>query len=390
MGKANMALAPRYVLAIVALAGCAANAETPPAPPPLPPAVPVAPPPPTAAAPIADPQAPDAAAASRAPEPTGPARLVGTAVPLPGVKPPASLDYIACDRRRGKVWVPVGNTGSVAVFDVAKQTFASVDGFKTGVVDARGRQRFLGPSAVSLSDDTAFVGDRFNSEVCAVDASTLKKGACAHLPSKTDGVAYVASTKEVWVTTPGDQSIVVLDASRADALKVRATIKLDGSPEGYAIDDTRGVFYTNLEDKNATVVIDLKTHAPKAKWNPGCGEDGPRGVATDVARGFVFVACTDHVVVLDGNHEGAALAKFDTGAGVDNIDWLDSHRLLYAAGGRDARLTIASFGDDGRPSVVATGTTATGARNPVADAAGHAYVADPANGGILVFPFTAP
>jgi DNA-binding beta-propeller fold protein YncE len=74
---------------------------------------------------------------------------------------------------------------------------------------------------------------------------------CA-LDSRPDGVAYVAPTKEVWVTTPGDQSIRVLDAS---TLMQKAKLTFPGNPEGYAVDAKRGRFYTNLEDKDRTVAF---------------------------------------------------------------------------------------------------------------------------------------
>ena len=215
----------------------------------------------------------------------------------------------------------------------------------------------------------------------------LTLGKCTKLASPPDGVAYVASAKEVWVTTPRTQTIAVLDASRPETLKPKATIKLEGNPEGYATDSVKGLFFTNLEDKNKTVVIDLKTHKPKATWALDCSADGPRGVATDAEHGFVFVACTDKVLVLDGSHDGAKLATVDTGAGVDNIDWLGPQRLLYAAAGKAAKVTVARIDEKGQPTVVATGASTEGARNGVADASGNAYVADPLNARLLVFPF---
>jgi DNA-binding beta-propeller fold protein YncE len=318
----------------------------------------------------------------------GPTELTAKPLPLPGATAPVSLDYIGDARARARVWVPVGDTGSVDALDVASRSFTRVDGFKTGEREVHGKRRMMGPSAVAVGDGFVYVGNRATSEVCPVDASTLKLGTCLKLPSATDGVAYVASTKEVWVTTPRDQSLTVLDASKPDTLKTRTTIKLDGAPEGYAVDESRGLFFTNLEDKNRTVAIDVKTHKVRgAPWKPECGSDGPRGIAADVARGFVYVACTDHVQVLDAARDGAPLGRLDTGAGVDNIDWLETHRLLYVGAAKAAKLTIARIDDKGQPTVVATGASAEGARNPVADASGNAYLADGANARILFFAF---
>src|SRR5207249_11600100 len=60
--------------------------------------------------------------------------------------------------------------------------------------------------------------DLGDSSVCAVGSESLKVGPCVKLESMPDGLAYVAATKEVWVTTPRDKSITILDASKAGAL----------------------------------------------------------------------------------------------------------------------------------------------------------------------------
>ncbi len=270
------------------------------------------------------------------------------------------------------------------MYDTKSGTFVRVDGFKTAERDVKGRTRTVGPSAVTIGDGAAYVGNRATSEVCPVDTQTLKVGACLKLGSPTDGVAYVSSTKEVWVTTPSDHAIVVLDATRPFALTTKTTIHLDGAPEGYAVDVQRGLFFTNLEDKNKTVVIDVSNHSPGAAWSLPCDANGPRGVTAD-ARGLVYVACTDRVLVLDGLHGGATLGTIETGAGVDNIDWFESQHLLYAAAGNAARLTVARIDDGGQTTWIAVGTSVKGARNGVVDGSGNAYVADPVNARLLVF-----
>jgi DNA-binding beta-propeller fold protein YncE len=351
--------------------------------PPPEPAPPVAPPSPPAAASV-EPQAPPPADTTP-PAPPAPATLTGKSVPFPGATGPVSIDYIAYEAQASRVWVPVGTTGSVDVFDVATSTFKRVDGFRTIEREMRGKKRVMGPSAVAIGDTFAYVGNRATSEVCPVELATLKLGKCVKLANPTDGVAYVPSAKEVWVTTPKASSLVVLDASKPGALKVKTEIKVDGSPEGYAVDDAHGIFFTNLEDKDKTLAIDVASHKVKSTWSSSCGSDGPRGLASDSARGFVIVACTDHVEVLDAAHDGALLGKLDTGGGVDNIDYLASRGMLYAAAGKVANLTVAHVDDKGQLSVAATGATADGARNGVADANGGAYVPDSAGAALIAF-----
>ncbi len=108
----------------------------------------------------------------------------------------------------------------------------------------------------------------------------------------------------MWATTPKDKSIHIIDASTPAKLTMKGRIAVDGSPEGYAIDEGRGLFYTNLEDKDKTLTIDVKARKVTATWDTRCGGDGPRGLALDAAKSFLVVACTDHLQVLDAAHGG--------------------------------------------------------------------------------------
>ena len=384
-----------FTLAAFAASACATRERAPDRAPPGPTAVAAELAAPAGASPTGrEPSTIAAAIATPRPQPTI-ATLTARPLALPDATPPtpAALDYIVYEKAvreqaRDRVWIPVGNSGTVDVLDVTDGTFARVSGFQTQQRDFHGKTRVMGPSAATIGEGVAYIGNRATNEVCVVDAKMLKLGMCLKLTSPTDGVAYVASTREVWVTTPRDDTLTVLDASKPKTLRAKTVIKLEGAPEGYAVDDTRGLFFTNLEDKNRTVVLDVKTHEVAATWNPECGADGPRGIASDASSGLIFVACTDRVQILDGLHGGVPLGHIDAGAGVDNIDWLDAHRLLYVAAGKAATLTVARVDDRGRATVVAQGVTAEGARNGVADAKGNAYVADPLHGRVLVFAFS--
>lgn len=313
----------------------------------------------------------------------GSVQLKATPIPLPGATGAVSLDYLAVDRAAGKVWVPAGDTASVDVVDVATGKVTRIEGFPTVEREGRNGKRLVGASSVTLAEGVAYIGNRGNSEVCAVDTARLAKGACVALPFPPDGLQYVAATKEVWATTPKDKSIHVIDVATPGKLAVKERIAFEGEPEGYAIDQARGVFYTNLEDANKTLVLDARTRKVTATWEPRCGADGPRGLALDVAKGFLFVACTDRVQVLDAGHGGAQLGTLPAGEGIDNIDYLDERAQLYIAAGKSGTLTLARVDAKGAPAVVATVPTAPGARVVVAAANGTAYVADGKQGRVI-------
>ena len=284
-----------------------------------------------------------------------------------------SMDYIAYDSHTNSVWVPGGNTGAVDVVDAATGKVRQISDMPTKEVEGRnGAKRVLGPTAVSIGEGVVYIGNRGDSTVCAFDSTSLARIACGHLDSTPDGVAYVAPTKEVWVTTPRDKSIRVLDSKTLDQ---KAKLTFDGNPEGYAVDAKRGRFYTNMEDKDQTLAIDLKTQKTIATWNPACGKDGPHGLGLDAAAGHLFVACSTLAEVMDVEHDGAVLSKVNTGDGVDDIHYEPATHLLYVGAAREAKLTIARAGEKGQLTVVAQVPTPAGARNATVAKDGTVFLA---------------
>ena len=309
--------------------------------------------------------------------------LLATSVALPG-GPPVGMDYLAYDRATGRLWVPAGNTGNVDVVEVATGKVTTVGGFPTAPARRPGRPR-MGPSSAAVGDGVVWIGNRANNEICAIDARTLARGPCHRLTSMPDGLAYVAATHEVWVTTPGDRAITVIDVSGKGAGPPVA-IKIDGDPEGYVVDAARGLFYTNVEDKDRTLAIDVRTRKIVASWPAGCGAAGPRGLALDEERRLLFVACTDGAVTRDVGQrgEGKEVGRLKTSGGVDNIDYAPKRGLLFVASGLSGTLTVARVGGTGALSAVTSIPTAQGARCVVVAADGTAFVADSAGGRLMV------
>src|SRR5215471_20208741 len=137
--------------------------------------------------------------------------------PLPGATAAGiAMDYIAFDPATHFVWAPAGNTGLVVVIDSASGSVKQIAGFPTAEMGSGERKRVVGPSSVTIGDGVDYVGNRGDSTVCAFDAKSLAKGACHKIDSMPDGLAYVASRREVWVTTPRDKSIRVLDGKTLD------------------------------------------------------------------------------------------------------------------------------------------------------------------------------
>jgi DNA-binding beta-propeller fold protein YncE len=298
---------------------------------------------------------------------------------LPGASPAGiSMDYIAFDPSTRSVWVPAGNTGMVVVVDSTDGSLRTITGFSTAEMGTGDRKRTVGPSSVTIGDGVVYVGNRADSSVCAIDPKTLKKGTCHTLDSMPDGLAYVAVQKEVWVTTPRDKSIRVLDAT---SLQEKAKLTFQGNPEGFAVDEKHGRFYTNLEDKDLTLSIDIGSRKTLETWKPACGEDGPHGLRVDPAAGQLFVACSARAEVLDTAHGGKVLSSIDTGDGVDDIDYSPAAHRLYVGAARAGQLTVAAVDADGRLTAEARVPTPKGARNPAVTNKGIVYLAHSSSAG---------
>ena len=294
-------------------------------------------------------------------------------LPLPGGgEKGIAMDYLAFDPGTGFVWVPAGNTGAVDIVDTASGKVTQVPGFASSEVHVGGSKRVLGPSAATVGDRVVYIGNRADATVCAVNARSFVRGACGHLDSMPDGLAFVATTGDVWATTPRDHSIRILDGA---TLAEKRKLTFDGDPEGFAVDAKRHRFYTNLEDKDQTLAIDLKTHETVATWHPACGQEGPHGLALDEQHGWLFVACSARVEVLDVGSSGAVLSAVDTGDGVDSIDYAPATRTLYVGAAKAAKLTIVRVEAKGRLVVEAQVPTPVGARNGVVVRDGSVYLA---------------
>jgi DNA-binding beta-propeller fold protein YncE len=307
--------------------------------------------------------------------------LLAAAVALPG-GPPVGMDYLAYDAATDRVWVPAGNTGSVDVVDAATGKVTTLRGFPTAPPRRPDRPR-MGPSSATVADGVVWIGNRADRRLSAYDAKTLARKADVQLPTMPDGLQFVRRTRQVWVTTPGDHTLTIVGVAGKEP-RVVATVKVPGSPEGYAVDEARGVFYTNLEDKDQTLAIDVATHKVTATWPATCGAEGPRGLAIDEAHRWLFVACTNGARVLDLAHDGKVIGRVDTGAGVDNLAYDAARRRLFVAAARAGAMVVADVADDGALKLLATVATAAGARNPIVDARGTAYVEDTTGGQLLV------
>jgi DNA-binding beta-propeller fold protein YncE len=295
------------------------------------------------------------------------------------------MDYLGYEPGTDQVWAPGGNTGKVFVVDGRTRSVRTVEGFATAERDGRA----LGPSSVTFGPRTAYIGNRADGSICAVDLLSLQRGPCVTLPEAPDGIAYVAATTEIWATTPRSNSLAIVSVA-GGKLNVAGRVALEGAPEGYAVSPDSTRFYTNLEDKDETLVLDTKSRRVLRTWPSGCGENGPRGLVLTPDERTLVVACTDAVETFSLGASPKRLARLEVGAGVDNIDVGGAPLHVFAAAGKAERLTRARLASDGKVDVTAVTPTSKGVRVVVVTKRGMAFAADSANGRLIVVGDSAP
>jgi len=164
------------------------------------------------------------------------------------------MDYIAYDPGTNSVWCR-RNTGAVDVVDVATTRCDKFPAFLLG----RGNpcwQACLRSHCGQHRRRRRLHRQPRRLDVCAFNSTSLAKGACDHLDSTPDAVVYVAPTKEVWVTTPDDKSIHVLDGK---TLEQKAKLDFEGNPRDLPSTLCTAVSIPTWKDKDRTLSIDLKT-----------------------------------------------------------------------------------------------------------------------------------
>src|ERR1700730_273028 len=164
--------------------------------------------------------------------------------------------------------------------------------------------------------------------VIAFDLKTLKPLGETKVGKKPDAIIYEPLTKRVYVMNGESDSISVLNA--ADGA-LAGTIDLGGGPE-FGASDGRGKFYVNLEEKNETLHIDVKTLKVTERWPLApCGT--PTALAMDADAHRLFVGCrSKHLGVLNSDN-GKLVFTAPIGERVDADAFDAATKLVYLSTG---------------------------------------------------------
>jgi DNA-binding beta-propeller fold protein YncE len=223
-----------------------------------------------------------------------------------------------------------------------------------------------------------FTTNRGDSTVSMFDLKTLALVRKIKIPAGgQDGIMYDDFSDRIILTNHSKPGTATAIDPNSGEITGQAELE-DDSPEG-AASDGKGRLFVNNERKNTIQVLDAKSMKVLSSW-PIAPCEGPTGIAYDRASDRIFTGCGKTSPVVDAK-TGRIVATIANGDGVDALGWDPTEKLIYIPAGRDSSVTIVHEDSPDKYSVVATVTTATGAKTISVDTVNHvAYLFQPVYG----------
>jgi len=219
--------------------------------------------------------------------------------------------------------------------------------------------------------------------VVMFDLKTLKPLGEIKVGKKPDAVIYDPGTKHVFAMNGDSDDTTVINP--ADG-KVVGTIALGGGPE-FAAADGKGNLYVNLEEKGATVHVDLNSMKAMHSW-PLAPCATPTAMAFDPAARRLFVGCRGGkmLAVVDAD-SGKVITTSPIGERVDAGAYDPATKMVFMSTG-DGNVSIFHQDSADKYSLVENLATAPGAKTMGLDPKTHNLFVPSNQGGaftILVF-----
>ena len=251
---------------------------------------------------------------------------------------------------------------------VARRDSVTAVDLKSGTVTDRLAPADGGHSALAIpgTNDVLVTNGTANTATI-LDGHTGQVRATIPTGKKPDAAAYDPASRAVWVMTPGDGNITVIDPA---TMKPVATVTVGGSLE-FGASDGHGKLYVNAEDKNDVAVIDTRTRKLiRREPLPGC--DGPTGILYDPATRETLSACANGVAVVLSS-TGKLVASLTIGKRPDGAAFDERRHVALVPSGAEGTLSVIELSP--KPQVITTVQTAKSARTIALDpSTGRAYL----------------
>jgi len=275
-------------------------------------------------------------------------------------------DYVTAEPGTGRVFVSRGS--HVMVLDGNTGTII-------GDIPETPRTHGI---ALAPTSNHGFTTNGGDSTVTMFDLKTLAVVKKIKIPAGgLDGIMYDDFTNHIILTNHSKPGTATALDPETGTITGQAELE-DNAPEG-AASDGKGKLFVNNERKNTIQMLDAKEMKVLASW-PLDPCEGPTGIAYDRTTDRIFTGCGKTSAVLNAT-TGKIVATIKNGDGVDALGWDPTEKLIYIPAGRDSSVTIIHEDSPDKYSVVATVTTAIGAKTISVDPVKHtAYLFQPTYG----------
>ena len=116
-----------------------------------------------------------------------------------------------------------------------------------------------------------------------------------------------------------------------ETLKIVGSLPLEGKPE-FAVTDTAGHVYVNIEDKSELVRLDSRQLKILATY-PLAPCEEPTGLSMDRQSNLLIAGCGNRKAVIVEAGTGKILRSFTVGDGVDATAFDSAHGLAFVSAG---------------------------------------------------------
>lgn len=220
--------------------------------------------------------------------------------------------------------------------------------------------------AIATFMDKGFISDGLDTAVTVFDLKTLKTIRRIKVTGKNpDAILYEPSTQRIFTFNGRSSNSTVIDASTE---KVIGTIPLPGKPE-FAVTDSKGVIYVNIENKNLICRIDAAGMKVVKSWSIAPGES-PSGLAYDANENRLFSVCDNKLMVVSNPATGKVTATLPIGEEVDGAAFDPVLKRIYSSNG-DGTLTVVQQKSADKYQVLENFPTQKGARTIALDPVTH-------------------
>ena len=254
-------------------------------------------------------------------------------------------DYLAVDDNSGRLYISHGTI--VQVLDTK-------DGKTIGTI-----KDLKGVHGIAIAQDLnkGFITSGKDSTVVVFDLKTslVTEKVSIH-GQNPDAILYDDFTQRIFTFNGRSNDATVIDAKTN---KIIGTIALGSKPE-FAVTNSKGKIYVNMEDTSMIYMINSKTMKVEQQWALKNGKE-PSGLAIDKATNRLFSVCDNKLMIVMDAESGKIITSLPIGEHVDGCGFDSEMKRVYSSNG-DGTLTVIQEENANKFKVIENVSTQKGAR----------------------------